>query len=99
MKLTQYFYFTPFGLIVAFVAGFLLTLITVCFTTRRISNLNIVRAIRNIPEPPLERQDRRAFSLGLMALLGGAAIVIVGISTEQAGAAYSGLSLMTLSLG
>ncbi len=34
-----------------------------------------------------------------MALVGGAVIMIVGIITEQAGAAYSGLSLLTLSLG
>ena len=99
VKLTEYFYFTPFGLIVAFVAGFLLTLVTVYFTTRRISLLNIVRAIRNIPEPPVERKDRRAFMLGVMALVGGTLIMVLGVLSEQAGAAYSGLSLMTLSLG
>ena len=99
VKLTQFFYFTPFGLIVAFVAGFLLTLVTVYFTTRRISLLNIVRAIRNIPEPPVERKDRRAFILGVTALIGGTLIMVLGLLSEQAGAAYSGLSLMTLSLG
>ena len=42
----------PQSLLIAYVAGFLLTLITVVVATRRASRLNIVRAIRDIPEPP-----------------------------------------------
>ncbi len=36
----------------AYVIGFLLTLVTVVIASRRASRLNIVRAIRDIPEPP-----------------------------------------------
>lgn len=39
-------------LITAYVIGFLLTLITVVIASRRASRLNIVRAIRDLPEPP-----------------------------------------------
>jgi putative ABC transport system permease protein len=38
-------------LIVSYVVGFLLTLVTVIVASSRVSRLNIVRAIRNIPEP------------------------------------------------
>jgi putative ABC transport system permease protein len=39
-------------LIIAYVIGFLLTLVTVVVASRRASRLNIVRAIRDLPEPP-----------------------------------------------
>ncbi|MGA7922561.1 MAG: FtsX-like permease family protein, partial [Thermoplasmata archaeon] len=39
-------------LITAYVIGFLLTLVTVVVASRRASRLNIVRAIRDLPEPP-----------------------------------------------
>ena len=43
---------TTASLIEAYVLGFLLTLVTVVIASRRASRLNIVRAIRDIPEPP-----------------------------------------------
>lgn len=42
----------PQTLLIAYVVGFLLTLITVVVASRRSSRLNIVRAIRDLPEPP-----------------------------------------------
>ena len=39
-------------LITAYVIGFILTLVTVVVASRRASRLNIVRAIRDLPEPP-----------------------------------------------
>ncbi|MFI5414876.1 MAG: ABC transporter permease, partial [Candidatus Lutacidiplasmatales archaeon] len=42
----------PSSLVIAYVAGFLLTLVTVTVASARVSRLNIVRAIRSIPEPP-----------------------------------------------
>ncbi|MCI4346345.1 MAG: FtsX-like permease family protein [Thermoplasmata archaeon] len=42
----------PQTLLIAYVIGFLLTLVTVVVASRRSSRLNIVRAIRDLPEPP-----------------------------------------------
>jgi len=42
----------PASLLIAYVAGFLLTLVTVAAASWRASRLNIVRAIRSLPEPP-----------------------------------------------
>jgi putative ABC transport system permease protein len=50
--IVQSFTVTGQSLIIAYVAGFLLTLVTVVIASRRASRLNIVRAIRDIPEPP-----------------------------------------------
>ncbi|HYA11034.1 MAG TPA: FtsX-like permease family protein [Thermoplasmata archaeon] len=48
----QSFTVTHESLVIAYVVGFLLTLVTVVVACRRASHLNIVRAIRDIPEPP-----------------------------------------------
>jgi putative ABC transport system permease protein len=46
----------PQSLLIAYVVGFLLTLVTVVVSSRRSSRLNIVRAIRDLPEPPPARR-------------------------------------------
>lgn len=99
VPLTTYFTFTGFSLTISFLAGFIITIATVYITTRRISNLNIVRAIRNIPEPPVERKNRRTLLLGIAGLAIGLLMILVGISLKNAGPAYAGLSTMVLSSG
>ncbi|MCI4325526.1 MAG: FtsX-like permease family protein [Thermoplasmata archaeon] len=58
-------------LVVAYALGFLLTLITIVVASRRASRLNIVRAIRDIPEPPTSRSTYTS-----LAYLGGALLVV-----------------------
>jgi putative ABC transport system permease protein len=52
----QSFTVTPDSLVEAYVIGFLLTLVTVLVASHRASRLNIVRAIRDVPEPPPPRR-------------------------------------------
>lgn len=65
--------FTATGqsLVVAYGVGFLLTLATVVVACRRASRLNIVRAIRDVPEP---RPPVRTYTV--LAYLGGAMVVL-----------------------
>ena len=65
--IVQSFSVSEQDLVIAYVVGFLLTLVTVIVACRRASRLNIVRAIRNIPEP---RPPMRAYTL--LAVFGGA---------------------------
>ncbi len=58
-------------LVIAYVVGFLLTLVTVLVASRRASRLNIVRAIRDLPEPP---PTLRAYTY--LAYVGGASAVL-----------------------
>jgi len=62
----------PDSLVIAYVIGFLLTLATVAAATARASRLNIVRAIRNIPEPPppIRTYTRLAYAGIPLVLLG-----------------------------
>ncbi|MGI0053622.1 MAG: ABC transporter permease, partial [Thermoplasmata archaeon] len=61
------------SLLTAYTVGFLLTLVTVAVASRRASRLNIVRAIRDLPEPPpaLRTYTYLAY-LGVVSVLLGA---------------------------
>ena len=70
--IVQSFTVTEPSLAIAYVAGFLLTLVTVVLTSLRVSRLNIVRAIRDVPEPPPAVRTYTFLAyLGGVLLLGG----------------------------
>ena len=74
----------PSSLLTAYVTGFLLTLTTVVFTVAYVSRLNIVRAIRSLPEPPLSRRSYlRIGILGAGILAIGLLLVRFGLPTSQ----------------
>src|SRR3989454_526150 len=63
---------TNSDLINGFAIGFLITMATIAIASWRGSKLNIVRAIRGIPEPVQRRSTRRQGALGAaIAVLGG----------------------------
>jgi putative ABC transport system permease protein len=97
--IADHFFFTPLSLAASCLIGFLIALIVVHITTWRITGLNIVRAVRNIPEPPLARGDRRSRLAGRSILLGGAALISAGILLESQMLSMGGLSCVTFSLG
>ena len=67
----QSFTVTDQSLVIAYVVGFLLTLVTVVVACRRASRLNIVRAIRDVPEP---RPPVRTYTF--LAYLGAAGVLL-----------------------
>jgi putative ABC transport system permease protein len=75
---------TPDSLLTAYVVGFFLTLVTVVLASARASRLNIVRALRDIPEPP---PTLRTYTY--LAYLGAVALVL-GVLLY--GRTYSGTS-------
>jgi putative ABC transport system permease protein len=54
----------------AFAIAFVIALLTIVVTSARVSRLNIIRAIREIPEPPPRRKRRWVVLGGLTAALG-----------------------------
>ncbi|MGI0155591.1 MAG: ABC transporter permease, partial [Thermoplasmata archaeon] len=69
------FTFTTASLLTAYVVGFLLTLVTVVIASRRASRLNIVRAIRDLPEPaPTLKTYTYLAYLGLLSIVVGVAL-------------------------
>ncbi len=66
------FTYTPGSLFAAFSEGLLITYVTILFTSWRVSKLNIIRAIRNIPEPP------RGVRTYTVLLISGVVCIILG---------------------
>jgi putative ABC transport system permease protein len=99
IDILQYYTFTIDSLVVSFIAGFLLTIATILFVTGRISRLNIVRAIRKIPEPLVPRKDTRVMIIGVVVLVISVLLLFIGIQGEQAGLAMTGLSLIIYGVG
>ncbi|MDP9352589.1 MAG: FtsX-like permease family protein, partial [Chloroflexota bacterium] len=72
------FYATPSSLVIAASVGLLITFVTVLFTSIRISRLNIVTAIRDLPEQkPLRRTTWRLLLQVLLLLVG---LVLTGVA-------------------
>ncbi len=70
----QSFTVTTDDLVISYVAGFVLTLVTVAVASSRVSRLNIVQAIRDLPSPP---PPRRWYTiLGIL----GVVLVLVGLA-------------------
>ncbi len=99
INILSYFTYTPEGLAISYLIGFAITMGTVYFATMRISRMNIVRAIRAIPDPPVPTRDRRAFLIGVGMLVIGILMTGAGMAVENLGLSMSGLSLGTLSAG
>ena len=79
------FNFNPVGFVIAYLLGVVITFVTVAFSSWRSANLNIVRAIRDIPEPELTK-GRDTSAAGLAKSTVGAAwyvlwVLIVAIAS------------------
>jgi putative ABC transport system permease protein len=88
----------PTSLIVAFTLGILVTFATVAVSAWRVSRLNIVRAIRDIPEPVFKRVSRRMLALGVAVGVFGLLIFVMGIGSKQGALLYMGFALMIIGL-
>lgn len=78
------FTITPETLITSFSAGLLITYLTILLASWRVSKLNIIRAIRDIPEPPVERRTYTIlFVLGVILLGLGVLTFYEGISQSD----------------
>lgn len=86
------------SLAIAACAGFLITMLTVVVASWRVSKLNIVRAIRDIPEPVTSRTGKRFFSLGVFTLVIGVLVTQWGAAQDQSAGVCSGPALAALGL-
>jgi putative ABC transport system permease protein len=87
----------PTSIVIAYAIGVLLTLIVVAFSARRVSRMNIVTAIRNLPEPPAEKRRSR-WLLGAVGIVLGGALCVSGVNSKDAIVLGLGVSIVILSL-
>jgi len=93
------FHFDPSSVLTAFVAGTALTWATILVASWRVSRLNIVRAIRDLPEPGTRERSRDAFAAGLLAAAAGLALTAWGFSANTGLGKIPGPPLLSLGLG
>jgi putative ABC transport system permease protein len=87
----------PASLVVAYAIGVLLTLAVVSFSAWRVSRMNIVSAIRDLPDPPVAKGSRRRWILGIVGVLLGGLLAVSGVSAEDAVVLGFGVALIVLS--
>ncbi|MDI6857661.1 MAG: FtsX-like permease family protein [Dehalococcoidia bacterium] len=73
---------TARSLIISYSLGVVMTFLTVVFASWRASSLNIVRAIRDLPEPE-SRPGWRTLLSAIVLILFGAFLMFTGVSVEQ----------------
>src|SRR5215211_1190254 len=85
---------SPENVVLAFCMGMALTFAVVLISSWRVSRLNVVRAIRDIPEP--DRRGRGVWGVLVAVLLplAGAIAFWQGLQVEQTGIYMLGLSLL-----
>ena len=89
---------TPTTFVLAYAIGVLLTLVVVAFSAWRVSRMNIVSAIRDLPEPQVAKVRRRRWALGGIGLIAGAVLVFAAVSSQDAVVLGLGVSILILSL-
>ncbi|MDP8975808.1 MAG: FtsX-like permease family protein [Actinomycetota bacterium] len=66
-----------------FTTGFLISLVTVVVTSLWVSRLNVIRAIRDLPEPETRRQRLATAVFGALVAVLGVALTLSGFSGDE----------------
>ncbi|MDQ3951961.1 MAG: ABC transporter permease [Actinomycetota bacterium] len=81
----------PQSVVTGFCVGVLISLVTVFGTSLRISRVNIIRAIRDLPDPKQERTRTSTLVAGLAGAVGAAAWFVASVAAGES--AWAGLML------
>jgi putative ABC transport system permease protein len=87
-------YVSPRSMIVAYCLGVVITFIAVVYASIRNSRLNIVAAIRDIPDVSSPVRKKRTLVFGTLAVVIGVLLTFAGLNGNSAFAAYAGLSIL-----
>jgi putative ABC transport system permease protein len=94
------FTFTPTSLFTAFTEGLFITYLTILLTSWRVSKLNIIRAVRDIPEPPQGKRTYTVLSiLGVVLAILGVYFFEASFAAKSAIEALVGPSLVIIGAG
>ena len=74
----------PTSMVTGFFVGLLISLASITMTSVRISRINIIGAIRDLPEPKSVRIRKRTLIAGLLLASLGASLLVLGLTEEGA---------------
>ena len=95
--LTFVFHAKPSSLVTGALIGLAISLLTVWATSTRIARLNVIRAIRDLPEPAVRKVSKVRLVLGALGMVGGALLLSSGLSGESAIPTLVGPAVMAAS--
>jgi putative ABC transport system permease protein len=84
----------PESLIISYCLGVVITFLAVVGSSWRISRLNIVGAIRDIPDVQIHKRRKLVLFWGVLLLIAGILMTLPGLSTNSAFLFYTGMSLI-----
>ena len=88
----------PQSLAQSFAIGFVVAIATIVGTSLRVSRLNIIRAIRDIPEPSSRRRGTRWLVFGALVAVAGVALTLQGWPARDGFALLLGPAFVVLGL-
>ncbi len=88
---------TPRSAVIGYCLGVVITFIAVIFSSGRASRLNVVAAIRDIPDAPVYKRNKRVRFWGIVMTVIGLALFALGISIEMQ--AFHGIGLCLVFFG
>ena len=95
---TLQFAVRPTSLLSGFAIGLVISLLTVWGTSTRIGRLNVIRAIRDAPEPPSARRVWQALAIAVAGLVVGGQVLAVGVAETSPVLALAGPALAVWSV-
>ncbi|MBI4301339.1 MAG: ABC transporter permease [Chloroflexi bacterium] len=96
MDLKLVFAFSWRSIIIAYVLGMVLTFTVVLISSWQVSRLNITRAIRDIPEPRIQRRGLKGLIVAILLPLLGLMLTMTGLQSEQLAVFMLGTSLIII---
>ena len=87
-------YVTPRSLIVAYCLGMVITFLAVVGSSWKVSRLNVVAAVRDIPDVQSPNRKKSGLVWGVIFLIVGALMTQQGLASDTAFPFYAGMSLL-----
>ena len=84
----------PRSVIVAYCLGVVITFASIAISSWKVSKLNVVAAIRDIPETSTYRRKFRTLIWGIVMAVGGVFLAQAGLNSDTAFSFYMGASLI-----
>jgi putative ABC transport system permease protein len=82
------------SLIVAYCLGMVITFLAVVGSSWKISRLNVVAAVRDIPDVQTPHRKKSGLIWGTLFIVAGALLTVQGLSSETAFSFYAGMSIL-----
>lgn len=87
-------YVSPRSMLIAYSLGVVITFVAVAISSWRVSKLNVVAAIRDIPDVYSARRNRKQLIWGIIAVVAGLGLTVLGLNSNSQASFYIGMTIV-----